>query len=65
MLRGLSIGKPPSNAINVSFALKDLGDGVPVAIIIDDAMLLHPGTDGYVSTLGEIANGMYIIVIIR
>lgn len=58
MLGGFSGRKPTSNAINGSFALKDLGDGVPVAIIIDDAMLLHPGTDGYISTLGEIANGI-------
>ena len=58
MFRGFSLGKPPGYAINGSFALKDLGDGVPVAIIIDDAMLLHPGTDGYVSTLGKIANGI-------
>ena len=54
------ICKPLVRAINGTFALQDLRDGVPVRVVILDAMFLHPFRNGDVIPPYDIAHGVQL-----
>lgn len=61
MFAGLVISQPFIRAINSTFALQDLRDGVPVRVVILDAMFLHPFRNGDVIPAYDIAHGVKLL----
>ena len=57
----MMVSQPTSRAIYCTFALQYFGDGVPVLVVILDAMFLHPFRYGDVITTDDIADGVQIL----
>ena len=47
-------------AIDGTFALEDFGDGVPVAVVVLNAVTLHPEADGDVGATRDVTDGVEV-----